>query len=63
MTPYAAEVQNGDGEIRDADGDGILELVLTHGVGRGPDAPTQDSTRTDVWAWDGRGAFLLTYSE
>jgi hypothetical protein len=63
MTPYAAEVQNGDGEIRDTDGDGILELVLTHGAERGPDADPQDSAHTDVWTWDGRGAFLLTYSE
>lgn len=63
MTPYAAEVQNGDGEIRDTDGDGILELVLTHGAERGPDADPQDTARTDVWTWDGHGAFLLTYSE
>jgi hypothetical protein len=63
MTPYAAEVQNGDGEIRDTDGDGTLELVLTHGVGRGPDSDPSDSARTDVWTWDGRGAFILAYSE
>lgn len=51
--PHAAEVLNGDGVIRDTDGDGILELELAHGVGRGPDAGTPASPRTDVWAWNG----------
>jgi hypothetical protein len=51
--PHAAAVNNGDGAIGDTDGDGILELALTHGVGHyyadgGPQRP-----RTDTWAWDG----------
>jgi len=49
---YAAEVLNGDGVIRDTDGDGLLELELTHGAERGPDASELDP-HTDIWAWDG----------
>jgi hypothetical protein len=55
---HAAEVFNGDGVICDTDGDGIFELELTHGVGRGPDASTPDQACTDVWAWNGE-AFIL----
>jgi hypothetical protein len=51
--PNAAKVSNGDGEIRDTDGNGTLELVLTHGAGRGPDASTLDDTSTEIWAWNG----------
>jgi hypothetical protein len=60
--PHAAEVQNGDGEIHDTDGDGIFELVLSNGVGRGPDANPLDRVYTDVWAWNGQ-AFTLAYTE
>lgn len=60
--PYAAEVLNGDGVIRDTDGDGVLELELTNGVGRGPDASALDRARTDIWAWNG-AAFTLAYTQ
>ncbi|MFQ5410480.1 MAG: hypothetical protein ACE5FI_18890, partial [Anaerolineales bacterium] len=56
--PNVADVFNGDGAIRDIDGDGILELELTHGVGRGPEVSALERSRTDVWAWDG-AAFTL----
>ena len=60
--PHVAEVQNGDGEIRDTNRDGFFELVLTNGEGRGPDADPPDQPTVDVWAWDGQ-AFTLAYSE
>jgi len=59
--PHVAEVQNGDGEVLDSDGDGLLELALANGVGRGPDASALERPRTDVWAWDGE-AFALDHS-
>lgn len=49
----AANVNNGDGVMRDTDGDGTLELVLTNGIGRGPDIAGPQRARTDVWAWNG----------
>jgi hypothetical protein len=52
----AATVDNGDGEIKDTDENGNLELVLTHGPGRGPDAEEEEEEAhpsIEVWAWDG----------
>jgi hypothetical protein len=60
--PHAAGVLNGDGVIRDNDGDGILELELTHGVGHGPETSALERSHTDVWAWDGQ-AFTLAYTQ
>ena len=58
--PYVAEVRNGDGQLRDTDGDGALELELTSGVGSRivDDASALDRPRTDIWAWNGE-AFSL----
>ncbi len=61
--PHAAEALNAssplDIMIEDMDGDGFLELLLTSGVGRGPDADENDEPMIDVWGWDGT-AFVLT---
>jgi len=51
--PNAASVNNGDGVIRDTDGDGTLELVLTNGIGRGPEMNGPQRSRTEIWAWNG----------
>lgn len=51
--PNAASVNNGDGVIRDTDGDGTLELVLTNGIGRGAEMNGPQRACTDVWAWNG----------
>lgn len=51
--PHVAAVQNGDGAVRDTDGDGILELVLTNGPGRGLGDGGPQRSRTDTWAWNG----------
>lgn len=58
--PHAATVNNGDGAIGDTDGDGTLELTLTHGIGHyyadgGPQRP-----RTDTWVWDGSAYTLVS---
>ncbi len=58
----AVQVYNGDGEIIDTDGDGTFELVVSHNVGRGPDASPLDRARTEIWAWDG-SAITLACSE
>jgi hypothetical protein len=58
----AATVNNGDGEIKDTDGDGNLELVLMHGPGRGPNAEGEENGErpsVEVWAWNGH-AFRRT---
>lgn len=60
--PHSARVDNGDGVIRDTDGDGTLELVLTNGVGRGPDVIGPQRTRIEIWAWNGV-AFTLASAE
>jgi hypothetical protein len=44
----AARVENGDGEMVDADGNGTLELLLTNGPGL-PDEPGF----VETWGWDG----------
>ena len=51
--PDTVRVDNGDGEIEDTNGDGTLELILTHGVGRGPEASPLDQPHKEVWSWDG----------
>jgi hypothetical protein len=53
IEPNAAEVANGDGEVRDFDGDGFPDLVLSHGSGHGPEASPPDRTHTDIWSWNG----------
>jgi hypothetical protein len=62
-SPDVAEVRNGDGEILDTDGDGMLELQLTSGVGPRiiDSASALDRPRSDTWAWDGE-AFVLASS-
>jgi hypothetical protein len=60
--PHVAQVLNGDGTVHDVDGDGYLELALTHGPGRGPDAVGPDCPGTDVWAWNGE-AYVLSRTE
>lgn len=60
--PNAASVNNGDGVIRDRDGDGSLELVLTNGIGRGPEISGPQRPRTEIWAWNGV-AFTLASVE
>jgi hypothetical protein len=60
--PNGAAVMNGDGQFRDTDGDGTLELELTNGVGRGYMDSGPQRRRVDTWAWDG-SAFLLSHSE
>jgi hypothetical protein len=60
--PTVAQVSNGDGEVIDTNGDGNFELVLSHGIGRGPDISPLDRVRTETWAWDG-SAVSLTCSE
>jgi hypothetical protein len=55
---FAAQVESGDGAVRDQDGDGTLELVLSNAVaGAYPDLGPQRA-RTDIWQWDGE-AFVL----
>jgi hypothetical protein len=58
---YAAEVLNGDGIVYDTNGDGLLELELTHGLGHGIEASGPERADSDVWAWDGQ-AFALAYT-
>jgi hypothetical protein len=59
--PGAAEVLNGDGNVQDFDGDGIPELILNEGVGRGPEASLLDRPRKKIWGWSGE-AFELVCS-
>jgi hypothetical protein len=59
---HAAEVLNGDGALRDDDGDGVWELELTHGAERSPETSALERGHTDVWAWDG-AAFSLAYAK
>jgi hypothetical protein len=60
--PHAAQVLNGDGVMHDNDGDGLLELELTHGAAHDPETSAQERGHTDVWAWDGV-AFTLVYTQ
>jgi hypothetical protein len=60
--PHAAQVLNGDGVLRDDDGDGVLELELTHGAERSLETSALERGHSDVWAWDG-AAFTLAYSK
>jgi hypothetical protein len=49
-----AQADTGDGVVRDYDGDGTLELILSNAVGEAyPDLGPQ-RVRTDIWAWDGQ---------
>ncbi len=61
---YYIEVQPGDGEAVDRDGDGLYEWVVTHySVSPPPDSKGEaQPVRRDVWAWDGY-AFRLQSSE
>ena len=55
---FAAQVESGDGAVRDQDGDGTLELILSNAVAEAyPDLGPQRA-RTDIWQWDGE-AFVL----
>jgi len=55
---FAARAESGDGEVRDRDGDGRLELILSNSVAEAyPDLGPQRA-RTDSWEWDGE-AFTL----
>ncbi|MCP4420850.1 MAG: hypothetical protein GY805_29930, partial [Chloroflexi bacterium] len=64
--PRAAEVLNASSPfdiiIEDVNGNGFLELALTNGVGRGPDADENDQPVIDMWTWDGM-AFVLTNTQ
>jgi len=55
-------VTNGDGEIRDTNGDGILELVLSFGPARSPETSRTYRPGTRIWSWNGH-TFILTCSE
>ena len=55
---FTALADSGDGVIRDRDGDGTLELILSNGLGEAyPDLGPQRA-RTDFWEWNGE-AFVL----
>ena len=58
ISPYVAEVFNGDGVIEDTNGDGFLELVLTNDVEHYYVDGGPQRVRTDTWAWNGT-AFTL----
>jgi len=47
----AATSENADHAIRDTDGDGILELILTQSIPPWDGVPVR--VRTDTWAWGG----------
>ena len=53
-----ARADSGDGTIRDRDGDGTLELILTNGLGGAYPELGPQRARTDSWEWDGE-AFIL----
>jgi hypothetical protein len=61
---YYIEVQSGDGQVVDVDGDGLYEWVVTHYLAPlSPDSTGEaPPVRRDVWAWDGY-AFRLQSSE
>lgn len=59
--PHSIKVENGDGVIEDADGDGTIDLVITSGMGRGPEASSFERPRKEIWSWDGQ-AFTLQCS-
>ncbi len=54
----SAYVYNGDGVIRDTNGDGYLELTLTNGIEHYYPDSGPDRERTEIWAWNG-SAFTL----
>ncbi len=64
--PHAAEVLNAPSPlsimIEDTNGNGLLELALINGVGRGPDADENEQPVIDMWTWDGT-AFVLTNTQ
>lgn len=55
---FTAQSDSGDGVIGDFDGDGMLELILTHTITEAYPELGPQRARTDVWAWDGQ-AFVL----
>lgn len=58
-----AWVSNGDGSLRDTNGDGTLELILTNGASREPGmASILYRPHTEILAWDGR-AFSVSCIE
>jgi hypothetical protein len=60
--PNAAAVTNGDGAVRDTNGNKNLELVLSNGLGQYYEDGGPQRSRTDTWAWDGY-TFRLSHSE
>ena len=53
VSGFKAQADTGDGEIRDLDGNGTFELLLSNAIGAAyPDLGPQRE-RTDIWEWNG----------
>lgn len=51
---FRAQVDTGDGEIRDLDGDGTLELILAQSASFPYPDLGPERARTDIWGWTGQ---------
>jgi hypothetical protein len=52
-------VQNGEGRVVDQDEDGMFELVLSPGPGRGPESGPSQALEQETWGWNGEAFVLL----